>query len=56
METPHGREGITRFTEPQTIALERLLPVAAPPFMSEETYAKVMSGALKMMRRVPGLR
>ena len=52
----HGREGITRFTEPQTIALERLLPVAAPPFMSEETYAKVMSGALKVMRRVPGLR
>ncbi len=52
----HGREGFFRYTEPQTIAVQRLRPLAAPQGDAARTYARVMGGLLRAMRYLPGLR
>lgn len=52
----HGAEGLLKYTEAQTIAVQRLVPLTAPTGVSEEKYRRSLSRALKVMRRVPGLR
>jgi succinate-semialdehyde dehydrogenase/glutarate-semialdehyde dehydrogenase len=52
----HGRDGILKYTEPQTVALQRGLPLAAPPGVGEEGYSRLMSQTLKLLRWIPGLR
>ena len=52
----HGAEGILKYTEPQTIAVQRLLPIAAPDGGEEESYSRLMSSALWLLKRVPGVR
>ncbi len=52
----HGRQGIEKYTEAQTIAVERLLAIDTPPFLSNGQYAAVMSTAIKLMRYVPGIK
>ncbi len=52
----HGAEGILKYTEPQTVAVQRGLPLAAPPALGDEGYSQLLSGLLKVLRRVPGLR
>jgi acyl-CoA reductase-like NAD-dependent aldehyde dehydrogenase len=52
----HGAEGILKYTETQTVAVQRGLPIAPPPGLSGGQYASVMSGLVKLMRHVPGLR
>ncbi|WP_156354396.1 succinic semialdehyde dehydrogenase [Gordonia sp. HS-NH1] len=52
----HGEHGIVKYTESQTIAIERLLPVGAPDGMNPARYAQVASLALRLLRRVPGLK
>ena len=52
----HGEEGILKYTEAQTIAVQRALPLAPPPFLSVERYERMMSRMVRLMRRVPGLR
>ena len=52
----HGATGIQKYTEPQTVALQRLLPIGAPPRIGDERYARLMAGALKLVRRLPGIR
>jgi succinate-semialdehyde dehydrogenase/glutarate-semialdehyde dehydrogenase len=49
----HGREGIVKYTEPQTVATQQLLPIAPPPGVTPERFAAVLSGALKVLRHVP---
>ena len=49
----HGAEGILKYTEAQTLAVQRLLPVAPPPFLGAQRYADVMSTALRVLARVP---
>ncbi|QDG88035.1 succinic semialdehyde dehydrogenase [Pseudarthrobacter sp. NIBRBAC000502770] len=49
----HGREGILKYTEPQTISVQRLLPVAPAPGMSNHAYARIMKGAITLMGRFP---
>ena len=52
----HGRDGILKYTEPQTIAAQRLLPIAPPPGVSRQTYARVMVLAGRLLHRaVSGL-
>ena len=48
----HGAEGILKYTDVQTIATQRLLPIAPLPGMSHETWAKTLTVALHVMRRV----
>jgi acyl-CoA reductase-like NAD-dependent aldehyde dehydrogenase len=47
----HGAEGILKFTESQTIALQRLLPIAPLPGMDAGTYARWMTRLLRIVRR-----
>ncbi len=51
----HGREGITKYTESQTVAVQRGLPLGPSHGMSQATYAAVMTTALRALRRVPFL-
>lgn len=52
----HGAHGIQKYTESQTVAVQRVVPLAAPPGVNEESYARFVSRALKVLRRVPGVR
>jgi succinate-semialdehyde dehydrogenase/glutarate-semialdehyde dehydrogenase len=47
-----GREGLLRFTDPQTVAVQRLGGLAAPRGLSEERYADAMTRGLRLLRRV----
>lgn len=50
----HGEVGLLKFTESQTIAVQRGIPAFAPPLdMSYETYQRVLAGLLKVLRRLP---
>ncbi|GGH94824.1 succinic semialdehyde dehydrogenase [Arthrobacter liuii] len=49
----HGREGILKYTEPQTIAVQRLLRVAPAAGMSNRAYARIMKGAITLVGRFP---
>ena len=46
----HGAEGILKFTESQTVAFERLLPIAPCLGMSAAQWARVMTALLKLLR------
>jgi succinate-semialdehyde dehydrogenase/glutarate-semialdehyde dehydrogenase len=48
----HGAEGILKYTDVQTIATQRVLPIAPLPGMSEQTWAKTMTVALWTLRRL----
>ena len=52
----HGAEGIQKYTEPQTISVQRLIPIAPTMGMSPELWANFMAGALRVLKRVPGVR
>ncbi|WP_439382165.1 succinic semialdehyde dehydrogenase [Amycolatopsis lexingtonensis] len=52
----HGEHGILKYTESQTIAVERLLPVGVPDGMNPALYARVASLALRLLKRVPGIK
>ncbi len=52
----HGEHGIMKYTESQTIATERVLPVGVPPWIRADRYARVMTAGLKALRRVPGVK
>jgi len=47
----HGSDGILKFTESQTIAVQRLLPLAPPWGMEPGTYARCMSKLLMWIRK-----
>ncbi|MCM2389418.1 succinic semialdehyde dehydrogenase [Streptomyces albipurpureus] len=46
----HGSEGILKFTQAQTVAQQRLLPLAPSLGMDDEKYAVVMSHALRALK------
>jgi acyl-CoA reductase-like NAD-dependent aldehyde dehydrogenase len=46
-----GPEGILRYTETQSVATQRLLPVAAFLGLSDERFARVLTGALRVLNR-----
>ena len=47
-----GAEGILRYTETQSVATQRLVRFAPMLGMSEETYAKVMTANLRLMKKL----
>jgi succinate-semialdehyde dehydrogenase/glutarate-semialdehyde dehydrogenase len=50
----HGQEGLLKFTEPQTVAVQRLIPAYAPTLgLSYETYRKLIERLVAMFRRLP---
>ncbi|MFC9279311.1 succinic semialdehyde dehydrogenase [Streptomyces collinus] len=46
----HGSEGILKYTEAQTVARQRLLPMAPSLGMDDEKYAQFMSRSLRLMK------
>ncbi|MFE4645010.1 succinic semialdehyde dehydrogenase [Streptomyces sp. NPDC056730] len=46
----HGSEGILKFTEAQTVAQQRILPMAPSLGMDDEKYAALMSRSLRVMK------
>ncbi|MPY61909.1 succinic semialdehyde dehydrogenase [Streptomyces spongiae] len=46
----HGSEGILKYTEAQTIAQQRVLPMAPALGMDDEKYAQFMSRSLRAMK------
>jgi succinate-semialdehyde dehydrogenase/glutarate-semialdehyde dehydrogenase len=51
----HGEKGILKYTESQTVAVQRVMGIAPPPGVSRKTFAQVMTLGLRVMKRVPGL-
>jgi succinate-semialdehyde dehydrogenase/glutarate-semialdehyde dehydrogenase len=48
-----GAEGILRYTEPQSVGVQRLIPMSGPDFISSPTYARLLRNGLKVLRRTP---
>ncbi|MEU0741010.1 succinic semialdehyde dehydrogenase [Streptomyces sp. NPDC006134] len=46
----HGSDGILKYTEAQTVAHQRLLPMAPSLGMDDEQYAAFMSRSLRLMK------
>ncbi|MCL7376255.1 succinic semialdehyde dehydrogenase [Streptomyces sp. 35G-GA-8] len=46
----HGAEGILKFTEAQTVAQQRILPMAPSFGMDDERHAALMSRSLRIMK------
>jgi succinate-semialdehyde dehydrogenase / glutarate-semialdehyde dehydrogenase len=49
----HGREGIVKYTNVQTVARQRLMNIAVPRFMSGEKFAQTMTAGLRLMKYLP---
>jgi succinate-semialdehyde dehydrogenase/glutarate-semialdehyde dehydrogenase len=52
----HGDEGIMKYTESQTVAVQKRMGMTAPPGVPYWLYAKLMNKTLKIQRRIPGMR
>ncbi len=52
----HGREGLRRYTEPQTVAVQRLAPIAPPPGLAPERYPALLTRTLRLLDRLPLVR
>ncbi len=52
----HGAEGIKKYTEAQTVAVQRLLPIAPSHGLSQKLWGRVMTLSLRVLRRLPGVR
>ena len=50
----HGEHGILKYTNAQTVSIQRLLPIAPPSFMPPTGYAKAMTAAMRTLQRLPG--
>lgn len=46
----HGSEGILKYTEAQTVAQQRLLPMGPSMGMDDAKYAAFMTTSLKVMK------
>jgi len=52
MRARHGAEGILKFTETQTVAVQRLIPLGTPRWMDAAEHARWMTRLLNLMRRI----
>jgi succinate-semialdehyde dehydrogenase/glutarate-semialdehyde dehydrogenase len=49
----HGSEGLLKYTEARTVAVQRLLPIGPWRQVSLHTYGRVLNTLLRVMRRLP---
>ena len=52
----HGEHGILKYTESQTIAVERGIPVGVPDGVKPGLYARAATLALKGLKNLPGIK
>ena len=50
----HGAGGITKYTESQTVSVQRGLPIAPPPMVPQKLWTRTITLGLKALRRLPG--
>ncbi len=50
----HGEHGILKYTNAQTVSIQRLLPIAPTSFLPPAAYAKAMTAAMRSLQRLPG--
>lgn len=48
----HGAEGIRKYTESQTIAVQKLMPIAPPRHVPPKLWSNVMVFGLRILRRI----
>jgi len=48
----HGREGLLRFTDTQTVAVQRLQGLGTPRGFTDERWARAIGGTLRVLKRV----
>ncbi|MFC7496779.1 MULTISPECIES: succinic semialdehyde dehydrogenase [unclassified Nocardioides] len=48
----HGAEGIRKYTESQTVATQRVLPLGPPPSMPLERFVELGNKQLRLLRRL----
>jgi succinate-semialdehyde dehydrogenase / glutarate-semialdehyde dehydrogenase len=56
LERRHGRHGILKYTDPQTVAAQHVLNIGTPPFLNHGQYAAVMTQAVRLLKHVPGVK
>jgi succinate-semialdehyde dehydrogenase/glutarate-semialdehyde dehydrogenase len=52
----HGEDGIRKYTEAQTVSVQRVLPVAAPAPIPQRVWSRAVTAGLRMLRRLPAVR
>ena len=52
----HGIEGLHRFTESQTVAVQKYTGLSPPPGVPYWLFVKLLNGTFRLQRRLPGLR
>jgi succinate-semialdehyde dehydrogenase/glutarate-semialdehyde dehydrogenase len=52
----HGREGLLKYTDAQTVAVQRVLPVGPLRGVPFGPYTRVLNVALRVLRRLPFVR
>ncbi|WP_338080061.1 succinic semialdehyde dehydrogenase [Antrihabitans stalactiti] len=50
----HGPDGILKYTEPQTVATSRVVNLGTPPGFSDETWQKMLTPLLDVVKYLPG--
>ena len=48
-----GAEGILRYTEPQSVGVQRLVPMSGPAGLKPQTWSRLLTTGLKLLRRTP---
>lgn len=46
----HGAEGILKYTEPQTVAVQKVMGLGVPPGMTAERFTDVMTGYFRLRK------
>lgn len=49
----HGAEGIRKYTEPQTVAVQRGVQIAPPAGVSHGTFRRTLTATLRALKRIP---
>jgi succinate-semialdehyde dehydrogenase/glutarate-semialdehyde dehydrogenase len=52
----HGADGILKYTESQTVSVQRILPIAPPGRMPQYLWGRLIVLGLKLLRRLPWAR
>jgi succinate-semialdehyde dehydrogenase / glutarate-semialdehyde dehydrogenase len=46
----HGAAGIRKYTESQTISVQRVMPIAPPPIVGQRLWTKAITAGLRLLR------
>jgi succinate-semialdehyde dehydrogenase / glutarate-semialdehyde dehydrogenase len=52
----HGAIGIKKYTEEQTVSVQRVMPLAPPPLVGQRLWTRALTAGLRFLRRLPWIR